>query len=87
MKKVFPTSIDSLKHTASEHGKHIKVNESVKKPVIETNIISEEMDNIDITTKFRCFKCKKIVPLDDKFNDSLEDDHMCKLCTMLQAYG
>ena len=45
------------------------------------------MDNLDITTKFRCYKCKNIVPLDDKFNESLEEDQMCKQCTMLQAYG
>ena len=84
---VFPTSMDALKHTASEHCKHIKVNESVKNPAIRTNMISEEMDNFDITTKFRCYKCKNIVQLDDKFNESLEEDQMCKLCTMLQAYG
>ena len=34
------------------------------------------MDNLDITTKFRCYKCKNIVPLDDKFNESPEEDQM-----------
>ena len=48
---------------------------------------SEEKDNVDVSTKFKCFKCKDIVSIEDKFNDTLEKDQMCKLCTMIQAYG
>ena len=32
-------------------------------------------------------KDKEIVSIDDKFNDDLQEDQMCKLCTMTQAYG
>ena len=36
--------------------------------------------------QFKCVKCKNIVSLDDKFNDDLKEDQMCKLCTMFAAY-
>ena len=49
--------------------------------------LSEEKDNVDVSTKFKSFKCKNIVSIEDKFNNTLEKDQMCKLCTMIQAYG
>ena len=75
---------DVLKHTASEHCIDIKDGEKGKEAA---QSLSEEKDNVDVTTKFKCFKCKNIVSIEDKFNDTLEKDQMCKLCTMIQAYG
>ena len=43
-------------------------------------------DTIDKNIQFKCVKCKNIVSLDDKFNDDLKEDQMCKLCTMFAAY-
>ena len=34
---------------------------------------------------FKCFQCKDIVSLEDKFNDDLKEDQMCKLFTMTEA--
>ena len=47
---------------------------------------TESKDNFDQSTEFRCFKCKDIVLLEDKFNCDLEEDQMCKLCTMTEDY-
>ena len=44
-------------------------------------------DNFNTSTNFKCFKFKEIVSIDDKFNDDLQEDQMCKLYTMTQAYG
>ena len=44
-------------------------------------------DNINPSTYFKCFQCKDIVSINDKFNDDLQNNQMCKLCTMTQAYG
>ena len=44
-------------------------------------------DNINTSTYFKCFQCKEIVSINDKFNDDLQNNQMCKLCTMTQAYG
>lgn len=43
------------------------------------NNIFMKMSTFDKTTKFKCFKCKDIVSLEDKFNDDLKEDQMCKL--------
>ena len=34
----------------------------------------EEQNNFDSSSKFKCFNCKEIVSLDDKFNDDLKED-------------
>ena len=50
----------------------------------------KEQVNFDSSKKFECnscFECKEIVSLEDKFNDDLKEDQMCKLCTMFEAYG
>ena len=47
---------------------------------------SENEDNIDHSIQFKCHKCKQIVSLNDKFNDDLQKEQMCKLCTMTEAY-
>ena len=44
-------------------------------------------DNINTSTYFKCFQYKEIVSINDKFNDDLQNNQMCKLCTMTQAYG
>ena len=74
-------------HTASEHSKNIREDQKEIKSVPQTQNIKEDTLCFDIATKFKCFKCKEIVSIKDKFNDSLEEEHMCKLCTMFQAYG
>ena len=43
--------------------------------------------NIDLLTQIKCFKCKEIVALNNKFNDDIQEKQMCKLCTMTEAYG
>ena len=35
-------------------------------------------DNINTSTHFKCSKCKELVSIDDKFNDDLQEDQMCK---------
>ena len=87
----FKTSIEVLQHVAKDHSENIPANIYVKEK--EKHIeeqeedIAEDKDSFDRSTKFKCFKCKEIVSLDDKFNDDIQEDQMCKLCTMFQAYG
>ena len=80
--------MEVLQHVAQVHSQNITANISVKekeKQVEENEVDDNEFeDNFDKSTKFRCFKCKDIVSLEHKFND---EDHMCKLCTMIAAYG
>ena len=82
--------MEVLEHVAKEHSKNIVANMSVKekeKLTEQDDIdISDCEDNIDKDFKFKCVKCKNIVSLDDKFNDDLKEDQMCKLCTMFAAY-
>ena len=85
--KVFPSTMEVLMHTASEHSKDIKEVQKEIKSLPQTQNIKEDTLSFDIATKFKCFKCKEIVSIEDKFNDSLEEEHMGKLCTMFQAYG
>ena len=87
----FKTSIEVLQHVAKDHSENIPANISVKEK--EKHIeeqeedIAEDKGSFDRSTKFKCFKCKEIVSLHDKFNDDIQEDQMCKLCTMFQAYG
>ena len=87
----FKTSIEILHHVAKEHSKNTIANISVKEK--EQHIYENEQnhseikDTFDKTTKFKCFKCKDIVSLKDKFYDDLKENQMCKLCTMTEAYG
>ena len=87
----FNTSMEVLQHVAKDHSKNIPANISVKekeKQIDEQEEdIAEDKDSFDISTKFKCFKCREIVSLDDKFNNDIQEDQMCKLCTMFQAYG
>ena len=89
----FNNSIEVLQHVAKEHSKNILENISVKEKEQLSNgmrheeDISEYEENIDLSIKFRCYKCKEIVPINDKFNDDLQENQMCKLCTMTEAYG
>ena len=87
----FRDSIEVLKHVAKEHSKIVIENISVKEKeqIINQNQedISEKEDNIDHSKQFKCYKCKEIVSLNDKFNDDLQEQQMCKLCTMTEAYG
>ena len=89
--EVFKTSMEVLKHVAKEHSSNIKANISVKdKEQLseqDEEDISECEDNIDKLSQFKCFKCRNIVSLNDKFNGDLKKDQMCKLCTMFAAYG
>ena len=89
--EVFKTYIEVLKHVAKEHSNNIRANISVKerKNLTEQDekLISESKDIIEKLSNFKCFKCKKIVSLNDKFNDDLKEDQLCKLCTITAAYG
>ena len=81
--------MEVLQHVAKEHSKNIIANISVKEKEQQTekHEVDEIKDNIDISTHFMCFRCKDIVSLNDKFNDDLMENQMCKLCTMTEAYG
>ena len=85
----FKNSMEVLRHVAKEHSKNVIENISVKKQLSNQHEedISEYKENIDLSIKFRCYKCKEIVPINDKFNDDLQENQMCKLCTMTEAYG
>ena len=79
--------MEVLHHLAKEHSQNIIANISVKekeKQVEENEVDDTEFDNFDKSTKFRCFKCKDIISLENKF---IDEDQMCKLCTMTAAYG
>ena len=78
-------SLEVLKHVAKDHSKNITENISVKEKELfesekEKNGKCNEQDNFESLRKFRCFKCKEIVSLEDKFNDDLKEYQMCKLC-------
>ena len=70
---------------AKEHCQNIIATISVKEKEkqVEENVVddTEFKDNIDKSPKFRCHF------IHDKFNDELEEEQMCKLCTMTDAYG
>ena len=86
--------MEVLQPVAKEHSNNIKEISSNKPKENKDNINSdvnkdnsEVQVNFDSSSKFKCFNCKEIVSLDDKFNDSLKEDQMFKICTMFQAYG
>ena len=78
-------------HVAKEHSKDILPNISVKEKEQQIDQhykdIPENKDIITILIHFKCFKCKGIVSMTDKFNDDLQEEQMYKLCTMTEAYG
>ena len=83
------SSMEVLQHMAKENSDNIIANISVKEKEQQMFQYEEDIpeDNINTSTHFKCFQCKKIVSIDDKFNDDLQNNQMCKLCTMTQAYG
>ena len=87
----FNNSMEGLHHLAKEHSTDIIPNISVKEKEQQVDQheeeISENKDIIDVLTQFKCFKCRKVVSLTNKFNDDLQDEQMYKLCTMTEAYG
>ena len=86
---MFKSSMEVLQHVAKEHSDNIIANISVKEKEQQMYLYEEDIpeDNINISTHFKCFQCKEIVSIDEKFNDDLQNNQMCKLCTMTQAYG
>ena len=48
---------------------------------------SDNEDNFDKSTKFKCYECKEVVSLHDKFSEDVKENQMCKLCTMTAEYG
>ena len=72
--------MEILHNVAKEHSKNIIASISNKEK--EQHIYENEQndseikDTFDKTTKFKCFKCKDIVSLEDKFNDDLKEDQM-----------
>ena len=48
---------------------------------------SDKEDDFDKSTKFRCYECKEVVSLHDKFNEDVKENQMCELCTMTAEYG
>ena len=82
--------MEVLEHATKEHSKNIVANRSVKEKETLTEQddidISDCEDDINKSIQFKCVKCKTIVSLNDKFNDDLKEDQMCKLWTMFDAY-
>ena len=86
---MFKSPMEVLPHAAKEHSDNIIANISVKVKEQETFQYEEDIaeDNINTSTHFKCFQCKEIVSIGDKFHDDLQNNQMCKLCAMTQAYG
>ena len=78
--------MEVLQHVAKEHSKNVIENISVKEKeqlfIDNEEDISEYEDNIDLSIQFKCHKCKERVSINNKFNNDLQKEHMCKLCTM-----
>ena len=87
----FKNSMEVLQHVAKQHSKDIIPNISVKEKEQQVDQneedISENKEIIDVLTQFKCFKCREVFSLNNKFNDDLQDEQMCKLCTLIEAYG
>ena len=86
---MFNSSLEIPQHLAKEHSQNIIANILVKEKEQQMFQYEEDTpeDNFNTSTNFKCFKCKEIVSINDKLNDDLQVDQMCKLCTMTQAYG
>ena len=86
---MFKSSMEVLQHVTKEHNDNIIANISVKEKEQQMCPYEEDIpeDNINTSTHFKCFQCKEIFSIEDKFNDDLQNNQMCKLCTMTQAYG
>ena len=75
---------DGCLDASMEHSKNIiEINSALVKDIS----ISESVEHMDKSRKFKCAECKEIVSLDDKFNEDLKDNQMCKLCTRTAEYG
>ena len=76
----FQNSMEDLQHVTKEHSKNIIPYISVKEKELQVYQHEEKIpgnyDNIDIRTQFKCFKCKEIVFLTDKFNDDLQEKRL-----------
>ena len=75
-----------FKHVAKEHCKNIK---EIIKPKEQKQIKEPDQIVCEVESgKFRCSKCKNIVPVEDTFNIHVDDSmKMCQYCTMISQYG
>ena len=86
--KDIPNSMEALVHTGKNHSKNItKDNLYVYKPTVTDINKSAIEENFDRSINFRCYEFKEVVFLDNKFNEEIMENQMCKLCTMTAKYG
>ena len=80
--------MDALMHTARDHTKKITEEfPKINSDIVKDEIKSDNKEHLDKSTKFKCAECKEIVSNNDKFNEDLKENQMCKLCTMTAEYG
>ena len=58
--KVFPSKMEVIMHTASEHSNNIKEDQKDIKPAPQAQDIEEDTITFDIATKYKCFECKEM---------------------------
>ena len=86
--KVFPNSMDALMYTAKDHSDNIiEDTPKINSVIVKDKDICEYKEHMDKSKKFKCAECKEIVSHNDKFNENLKENQMCKLCTMTAEYG
>ena len=71
---------------AKEHSKKIKeiIKTKEQTQIKEPDQIVSEVES----GKFRCSKCKNVVPIEDTFNIHVDNSmKMCQYCTMISQYG
>ena len=84
----FKTMIKVLSTCCYEHSKSIR-EVSSRKPKENKDNVSNDLTKqlFDWSSKFKCYKCKEVVSLDNKFNDDLKEEQMCNICKIISAYG
>ena len=77
-----------------EHSKSIKEVSSRKPKENKDNVsndltkeLSDVQGDFDGSSKFKCYKCKEVVSLDNMFNDDLKEEQKCNICKIISAYG
>ena len=73
--KVFPSTMEVLMHTASEHSKTLGRIKGRLSLYLRLRLLKKDILSFDIALKYKCFKCKEIVSIKDKFNADVQALH------------
>ena len=86
--------IKVFQHVAKENSKSIKEVSSRKPKENKDNVsndLTKELSDVQVdfdgSSKFKCYKCKEVVSLDNMFNDDLKEEQKCNICKIISAYG